>query len=417
MSVRKSVLFLICIALVLVVIAGSTLAASKVTIIYGQFSAGSQNAQTLDQMKALFEKKNPGIEVKIEATGYGEYFTQLQTRLVGGTAPDCYELNYENFVTFAAKNVLLDLGPMFPSARISKTAFDKSALKAFSYKGKQYGVPESYSCVLLIYNKDVFDKAGVGYPTEKWTWQDIIAAGKKIRALGQDYYGLLQPIHFWEFYKVIVQNNGSLFNADATKFAINSQANVEALQYMVDNHNKYNITPTKTQQSGQGDYDMFYTGKIGMIITGNWAFTDFIQKCKFKWDIAVEPGNKRKGCHFFSNGIVVNKNSKYPKEALKWAGFMSSDKECAMLRIKAAWEVPAVSNKEAINLYVSQKPPENRKAVFDSLKYLVTPPVIEQFNEMATIVTEQLEKARDGEKTPQQALDDAQKALETKIKL
>lgn len=416
MFMRRMFMVLVC--LVLVVASSSTLLAQKkVTITYGQFSSGAQNAKTLEAMKAAFEKANPGIEVRIESTGFGEYFTQLQTRLAGGTAPDCYELNYENFVTFAAKGALVDLGQLFASADLKREAYDQNALKAFSYRGKQYGLPESYSCVLLFYNKDLFDRAGASYPTDQWTWQDLLAAAKKIRALGDSYFGLLQPIQFWEFYKVIEQNNGSLFNADRTKFAVNSPANVEALQYLVDNVRKYNVVPTSAQQSGQGDYDLFYTGRVGMIITGNWAFTEFIQKAKFNWDVAVEPGNVQKACHFFANGIVINKDSKNKAEALKWAGFMSSSKAAAILRIKAGWEVPAVSDPEIIKEYTAQKPPENRKAVFESLKYLVTPPVIEQFNEMAEIVKEQLEKARDGEKTPQQALDDAQKQLEMRIKL
>lgn len=416
MSIRKWLSILVCMALVFAV-AGSAMAAKKVTITYGNFSAGKDNEATLNAMKAAFEKANPDIEVKLLNTGYSEYFRLLQTQVAGGTAPDTYELNYENFVTFAAKNVLTDLGPLFGSAGISTAAYDQNALGAFRYKGKQYGVPNSYSVVLLFYNKDLFDKAKVGYPDSKWTWADIIEAGKKIRALGDDTFGIIQGVHFFEFYKAIAQNNGSLFNADHTKFTVNSPENVEALQYMVDKINKFNIEPTQAQKSNQGDWDLFVAGRVGMLITGNWAFTYIRDAAKFPWDVAVEPGNKRKATHFFSNGLVINKASKHQKEALKWISWLSSSKASSTLRIKAAWEVPPVSDREIIKMYTAQTPPDNREAVFESLKYLVTPPVIEQFNEMAQIIDLQLQKARDKEKTPKQALDDAQKELELKIKL
>ncbi|MFZ5923976.1 MAG: ABC transporter substrate-binding protein [Bacillota bacterium] len=413
---RRVLLILVCLALV-VVSSSSISAAKKVTITYGNFSAGRDNESTLNAMKAAFEKANPDIEVKLQNTGYNEYFRLIQTQVAGGTAPDCYELNYENFVAFAAKNVLVDLGPLMQSEGLDVSAYDQNALKAFRYNGKQYGVPGSYSVVLLFYNKDLFDKAKVAYPTDKWTWQDVIEAGKKIRALGDDIFGIIQGVHFWEFYKVIEQNNGSLFNADRTKFAVNSPANVEALQYMVDKVNKYNIEPTQAQKSNQGDWDLFCAGRVGMLINGNWAFTYMKEKAKFPWDVVVEPGNKRKACHFFSNGYVINKASKHQKEALRWITWLSSSKESSVLRVKAGWETPPVSDKEIIELYASERPPDNKKAVFESLKYLVTPPVIEQFNEMAQIVDLQLQKARDNEKTPKQALDDAQKELEQKIKL
>ena len=416
MHKKRLALAAVCVALV-ALCAMPVFGAKKVTITYGNFSAGSDNEPTLSAMKAAFEKANPDIEVKLQSTGFGEYFRLLQTQVAGGTAPDCYELNYENFVAFAAKNALADLGPLAKAAGVSFDGYDANALDAFKYKGKQYGVPGSYSVVLLFYNKDLFDRAKVAYPSDNWTWKDVIEAGKKIRALGDDTFGIIQTVQFWEFYKTIAQNGGSLFNADRTKFTVNSPENVEALQYMVDKIIKYNIEPTQAQKSNQGEWDMFAAGKVGMLITGNWAFTYMKDKCKFRWDIAVEPGNKQKACHFFSNGYAINKSSKKQQEAMRWITWLASSKESSMLRLEAGWETPPVSDKSVIDAYIAERPPDNRKAVFDSLKYLVTPPVIEQFNEMAEIVDLQLQKARDGEKAPKQALDDAQRELEQKIKL
>lgn len=412
MSKRTSLLSVLC--LVAVVLSCSVLAAEKVTITYGNFSAGSDNAATLNAMVKAFQKANPSIEVKLQSGGYGDYFTLLQTQVAGGTAPDCYELNYENFVTYAASGVTLDLGSM----GLSRKAYNQNALNAFSYKGHQYGLPGSFSVVLLIYNKDLFDKANVAYPTAEWTWNDVVEVGKKIRALGDNIFGLSQPVQFWEFYKVIAQNGSSLFNADRTKFAVNSPANVEALQYLVDNVNKSNIVPTQAQLSSQGDWDMFTSGRLGMIVTGNWAFTNFTANAKFPWDIMVEPGNKKKACHFFSNGMVIDKASKHPKEAFKWINWLSASRASSLLRIKAGWETPPVADQEIIDLYSSQTPPDSREMVFESLKYLVTPPVTTQFAEMSGIIDTEIAKARDMLKTPQQALDDAQKELEQrKIKL
>jgi multiple sugar transport system substrate-binding protein len=97
-----------------------------------------------------------------------------------------FELNYENFVTYAANNTLLDL-----SGKISADApFYPAALKTFSYQGKQLARPATFSTVLLFYNADLFDKASVSYPTETWTWADAIGTAKQIRALGSDTWGI-----------------------------------------------------------------------------------------------------------------------------------------------------------------------------------------------------------------------------------
>jgi multiple sugar transport system substrate-binding protein len=397
--------------------AGSGESAATGNVTYANFSAAGDNQKYLDQMLAAFEKLNPKITVKIETIGFGDYFTQLQTRVAAGSAPDAYELNYENFVTYAKKDVLADMNPLFKAAKFDPKTLDANALGAFAMGGKQYGLPASFSDVLIFYNKELFDRAGVGYPNDSWKWADELKAAQAIRALGPDIFGIFQPVQFWELYKMVQQNGGSILNPNKTAFTLNTPQNVETLQFMVDKVLKSNVTPTNAQLAGMGDWDLFKAGRLGMIVTGIWAFPDFVRDCKFAWDVAVEPGNVKKATHFFANGIVLNKDSKLAPAAFEWARFMSASREAADIRVKAGWELPASTYPDVLKQYLDIKPPANRKAVFDSLKYLVTPPVIEQFTQMTDIVGVHLQAALDGAKTPAQALADAQKELEAKIKL
>lgn len=392
-------------------------APQEVTVNFTNFSASGDNAKYLDQMKEAFNQQFSYIKINIETIGYGEYFTQMQTRVASNTAPDCYELNYENFVSYAKKSVLKDLDSLFAASGFDSSVINKNALEAFRADGKQYGLPASFSNVLLIYNKDLFDKAGAAYPTKDWTWEDEQKAAEKIRAVDKKTYGISHPIHFWEFYKVVQQNGGSLLSDDKSQFTVYSPQNVETLQVMVDRVLKTNVMPTDAQLGGTGDWDLFKAGRLGMIVTGIWAFPEFTRDCKFKWDVAIEPGKVKKATHFFSNGLVLNKDTKLEQQAFEWIRFMSSGKEAAKIRIDAAWELPAVNYPDILDAFLKQTPPDNRQVVFDSLEYLVTPPVIEQFSEMADIMGKHLQAAKEGKKTPDQALKDAQKELEEKIKL
>ena len=388
-----------------------------VTITFANFSGSGDNQVHLDAMIAAFEEKNPNITIECETIGFGEYFTQLQTRIAAGTAPDCYELNYENFVSYATKGILMEMDSMYGQVGFDPAALNEQALNAFQVDGNQYGLPASFSDVLLIYNKDLFDQANVAYPTDDWTWEDEQVAAEAIRALDDDIFGIFHPIHFWEFYKVVQQNGGSILNEDKTEFTLNTPQNIETLQFMVDRVQKTNVMPSQEQLAGMGDWDLFKAGRVGMIVTGVWAFPDFIANMEYNWDVAIEPGNTSKATHFFSNGLVINTESKEALAAFKWVQFMSASKEAAIIRVNAGWELPAVTDQEVLDLYLSQTPPDNRKAVFDSLEFLVTPPVIEQFSEMADIVGLHLSAAADGSKTPEEALNDAQAELEAKISL
>ena len=392
-------------------------AGENVTITYANFSASGDNEPLLAKMKEEFEKQHPNIKVEIETIGYDEYFTQLQTRVAGGNAPDAYELNYENFVAYAKKGVLRELTPYVESSGADLSVLNENALNAFRSDGTQYGLPNSFSNVVLFYNKDLFDQAGVAYPTSDWTWQDEQAAAEKIRALGDDIYGIFHPVQFWEFYKVVQQNGGSLMSADGKQFTVNTPENVETLQFMADRILKTNVMPSDAQMAGMGDWDLFKSGKLGMLVTGIWAFPDFEKNVTFNWDVAVEPGMKRKATHFFSNGVVINQESKHPEAAFEWIRFLSSSKEAAKIRVEAGWELPASNYSDVLDMYLQKTPPENKEAVFESLNHLVTPPVVEQNAEMTDILNQYLQKAKEGAATPAEALESAQKELEAKIKL
>ena len=202
--------------------------AEPVTITYANFNASGGKEEVLQAMYEAFHEEYPNITVEIETIGFDDYFTNMQTRVAGGTAPDCYELNIENFAAYANKGALAEI------TGVDLSGLNETALSAFQVDGKQYGLPGNFSNVVLVYNKDLFDQAGVAYPTSDWTQDDLQAAAEAIRALGDDIYGIYQPITYNEFFKVVAQYGGSLLNEDKTAFTINSPENLKAAQVLVD---------------------------------------------------------------------------------------------------------------------------------------------------------------------------------------
>ena len=383
----------------------------NVTITYCNFNSSGGNEETLQKMVDAFREEYPYITVEVETIGYNDYFTQMQTRVAGGTAPDCYELNIENFAAYANKGLLAEI------SGVDVSGLNETALNAFNVKGVQYGLPESFSNVVLIYNKDLFDQAGVAYPTADWTQDDLQAAAEAIRALGDDIFGIWQPITYNEFFKVAAQYGGALLNEDKTEFTINSPENIRAAQALVDRVLVSNVQPNTAQQGGMGDWDMFMSGRLGMIPTGIWAFQTFTENCGFDWDIAVEPGSTRKATHFFSNCVVLNPESKNREAAAIWLAWLTSSTKSAEIRLEAGWDLPALSDMDALASYLEITPPENREAVFESLNYLVLPPVIEDYALMSDIIGRYLAAAADGTMTVEDALNAAQADCEAQISL
>ena len=386
-----------------------------VTLRLEQFSGsdGTGSGDALRAMIAEFEKQNPNIKVELQTIGYDDYFTQLQGKVVGGNAADVFELNYENFVAYASQGALYDVSSLLGDT----SGFNKTALDAFNYQGKQYGVPNSFSNCVMFCNKALFDKAGIDYPTDDWTWKDVETASRKIMALGDNIWGFYRPWSFFEFFKGAAQNGGSLMSADGKAFTVNTPENIEAAELMAGWQLDSHIMPTAAEMAGMGDWDLFKSGRLGMLVTGIWAFADFTENCEFPWDIVVEPGNTQKATHFFSNTYVVASTCEHPEEAAKLATFLAGSKEATTLRVAASWELPPVVYTDVIDSYLKITPPDNREAVFESLDYLVTVPVCVQQAEMSAIIESHLSEIIYGKLSAEDALNACQKELEAKIKL
>lgn len=390
-----------------IIVTATPVSQEPVTITYFTFSAAPDHLEDLDDMIAVFEAENPLINIEVETAAWGDYFTLLQTKIAGGVAPDVFELNYENFVSFASKGVLRDLTALAATDEsYDADIFYPRAMNAFNYGGMQLGLPETFSTVVLFYNQDLFDAAGVGYPQADWTWDDAVLAAEAITDADTGVWGLFSPVQFWEFYKKAAQNGCEFFNEDMTEVTLNSPACVEAVETMVSFAGEKGIMPTAEQMGGISDGDLFTSGQLGMLVSGIWMFGAFADT-PFTWDIQVEPGMDTQATHFFANGLSVFAASEHPAEAWAWAKFFSSSPEMANMRVSTGWELPALTDPALFEDYLALSPPANRQAIFDSLNYSIVPPVIERQNELQDTIGLYLEKVVLGEMSAQEALDQA----------
>ena len=165
------------------------------TLSYFTFSAAPDHLEDLDAIVAAFEAENPNITIEVQTAAYADYFTEpADRRSPAARAPDTFELNYENFVTYARSGALLDLSPYVASDVIDPARYYPLALEGFTDGGMQYGLPATFSDVVLIYNKDLFDAAGLDYPTADWTWEDEQAAAEELTDADAGVCGDFQPV-------------------------------------------------------------------------------------------------------------------------------------------------------------------------------------------------------------------------------
>jgi multiple sugar transport system substrate-binding protein len=378
--------------------------AEEVSLSYFTFSAAPDHLEDLDAIVAAFEAEHPNVQIEVQTAAFADYFTSLQTQIAGGSAPDTFELNYENFVTYARSGALLDLGP-YVGDGIDPARYYPLALEGFTDDGIQYGLPATFSDVVLIYNRTLFDEAGLEYPTADWTWADYMTAAEALTDVEAGVYGGFQPVSFFEFYKSLAQAGGEFFDAEGNA-AFNSPEGVAAAEWL--SSKPGTVMPTIAEIGGTPDFDtaLFTSGKLAMWHNGIWQFTG-LNESGVDYDIVVEPGDVERANAVFMNGAVVSAATDHPDEAAQWVAFLTGSPTTVETRLASSWELPAVADEEAFASYLEITPPDNRQAVLDALDNIALPPVIERQQEMQDIVTQALERIVSDGADIQEALDDA----------
>ena len=201
---------------------------------------------------------------------------------------------------------------------------------AFKYLKTCYAVPMAFSPVVMVYNKDLFDKSGVGYPDPEWNWNDFLAKAKKLTVLNGDgrkdneQYGFLFSSHFNRWPVFVFQNNGRLLDEGEKTLALSNAASREAIQFMMDLIYKWKVAPVLVDLGELSDTP-FLRSKIAMAMTSYYHFGMLNETAGFSWDIAPLPQNRRKATLLLADGFAVSRKARNYEACVRFLTFTQSD--------------------------------------------------------------------------------------------
>ena len=359
--------------------------------------------EILGEFIAGFEQENPNIKIDLQyVPPVQQYVDKFSVLAASGQMTDMFYIAAENKQEVISKGVAEDISDMEIFSRI-----DPATSATYGKDGKIYGYSPDAWIGGIFYNKDLFDEAGLDYPTEDWTWKEELEAAQTLTKEG--VYGTYAPVTYNELYKTVVQNGGALFDENGTP-TLGSEENIEAFQWMLDKMLEYNVQPTPEQMSGKSPEDMFKNGEVAMIRTGSWMVTTFADT-PFEWDIVQEPGNTQKAHHVFADAVVGSAAAKNKEAVWKFIKFMSTDSTAAEIRLDSSWDLPAVNDESVQEKYTSQEKPESREVIFDVMETGIMPPVVDHYSEVQNAINEELNRAIIGEQSGEEALQAAQKKV------
>jgi multiple sugar transport system permease protein len=292
------------------------------------------NSQERDQVFAraaqrAFEARNPGIRIQFIKQNEGR---KEETMIAGGDAPDIVSFGLDKAHYYVTARVVRDLSPLMTEEdRAGLEAFFPATSAPFRAGGRLYALPWGYVPFILFYNKNLFDKYGVPYPTDRWTWEEYRRAAK---AMTHDLDGDGITDEFgasfaqWQegYYCWIYQNGGRVLTPDASRATFDDPRVVEAAGFLHRLTRDDRVMPTDVNKPKQTGMGLFEAGRLGMNgPTGSFYIPTYRSYERVDWDVASVPaGPSGKGTMVAPIGFGVTSQSRHPREAWALVKFLGS---------------------------------------------------------------------------------------------
>ncbi|MCS7219806.1 MAG: sugar ABC transporter substrate-binding protein [Anaerolineae bacterium] len=294
-------------------------AAEKVVLTFGHHweAAFQPHQEKFDQM---WLERHPGVEIKVTYNTWSEHNRIVPTWAAAGELPDIIYVHGRYAFPWNHEGILISIQDYVDQdVEFDVKGIWEEALKLYRYKGKQYEIPYDHGPVILGYNKDLFDAAGLPYPDDTWTMDDLLENAKKLTKEGQwgwgGYYSqIVQLGNEWGI-TLVGPWGGEVFNEEETKLLLDSPECLTALQWWADMLHVHKVAPlpAESQAFPAGPW---VAGVTAMFALASWGTPTLREFANFQWDVAPWPkGPKGRKCGSFGSGFGITRDCKHPDVA------------------------------------------------------------------------------------------------------
>ena len=220
-----------------------------------------------------------GVKVKINVVDWDNYWTLLEAGASGGQMPDVFWMHSNTAQMYMENDLLLNLDDYIAKDdAIDLANYYEGVVDLYNRddNGSQYALPKDHDTIALLYNKAIFDKYGVEYPTDDWTWEDVRDAAAKIteagKADGVYGYAINTSNNQDGWYNIIYDYGGQVITDDHKGTTIGSdeaKAGMEMLRQILE------VSAPQTVVAETGTDSLFNSGLTAMITQGSWMINTF----------------------------------------------------------------------------------------------------------------------------------------------
>jgi ABC-type glycerol-3-phosphate transport system substrate-binding protein len=385
----------------------------SVTIRWGFWGEPGEKA-THEKVAAAFMQEHPEIKVEIWHQPWGDYFTKLQTLWASGDKQSVPDVMFLFPVPrYAADGVLENLDPWIQKNNIQVNDYWPALLESVKHNNSVYGLPRDIGLEVLYYNKAIFDEAGVAYPTDAWTWDDLKAAAQKLTVVegGGRVKRYALGMEGGKYSLWMNQNKASILDdmTNPSKCTMTDPQSVAAIKFFADLMSQNQAMRDANLSQSGGDAAVFQSGQAAMIVQNASRISAF-NEAGLSYDVAPVPipqGGQRAAS---AGGAAWAMSSSSANKEAAWTflSWLQSTNGGQRLYTESGEIFPALQSTAKSEAFLkAQQPPQNRQAFLTEGENARVGRFgyFPEWSELEdSVITAGLQKVWAGEATPEQAL-------------
>jgi len=305
-----------------------------------------------------FSRAHPGVRVSLEAVTNGpEYRDRILTSIAAGAPPDVVQLDNIDIPAFVNAGVLEDLSPYLERVGLRPSLFEPRVLDIFRRGTALYAIPKDFTPMVIAYNKDLFDQAGLAYPATGWTWDEFVVDAKRLTR-DRDGDGVVDQWGFWldrrDFMWIpsIWALGGDVLCPDGARASgcLDSPNSIWAFRAFTGLATVDSVTPRffGLRRSLGDQTREFYSGRLAMMPAGHFWLPQLrphVERRKLR--IGFAPFPRRPGFPaatvLYAAGLAVPRNVRHKRLSVELAAFMA-DSLAQATRAAGGLAIPALTS-------------------------------------------------------------------------
>jgi multiple sugar transport system substrate-binding protein len=374
------------------------------------------------EIREEFEAQHPGVRVQVEQIpGHGQYAPKLLMMHVTGSVPDVIHLDASSAAVFIDNGVLRDLTPFVEGdAEFDLGAYFENVVDIARRSEALYAIPLDFTPMVMYYNKQLFDAAGVAYPQLGWDWDDFLQTAQALTvfpegATSPQQYGFNfeNVMPFWVLW--LWTNGGDVLSPDGKRAGgyLDGPRTIEAVQFLVDLMTKHRVAPHPKESAAAG-VDLFRDERAAMDLKGHWMMIDY-RADGLEFGVVGLPTNGVEPVTvIYEAGLAITQRAEHPDLAWEYIKFMTS-KDVQIRRVASGLAISA--NRAAAAHFAGN---EVEDAFIREVQYARPPwgAMVERYPFIEELGREMMEDIlySDGELTVEAALHETAKLIDVALR-